>query len=326
MSKRAVLLIGLGLLTSSVYGSGSLLYLEGQGVAGYSGMTRQAIYYSMGPDDVMQKPSAGIDYLQRLSSDNGDWGIAALQARLAYDGQGALQPQIYNCYLKSKFPWGDVWVGHDRPAFGLSSYFDTHGALLQTLAMEGFGFDRDWGGGFYKTYEDGDIGFSITTGSGMPLIAEGSYLADLRVSYGVLERDNTSLGLSLSKGSVLDIMGYRQMGGPLVDQAMAGLDAAANWLNYEFKLEAVAGTWNGQGASGVLFRAGVNLLEDNQLKLEIQPVYLHFPDSPDQWKAYGGVSYVLTDDLTLRAMDVFDAAGNTNNLIGQIYFYRRLML
>ncbi len=326
MSKRASLLLGLSLLASSVQGAESLLYLESQGVGGYSSQGAKAIGYSLDPDDVMQKTSVGFDYLQRLSSDDGDWGVAALQARLAYDFTGQVQPQVYNAYFKEKFPWADIWVGHDRPAFGLSSFLDTHGTLLQTLAMEGLGLDRDWGAGFYKTYADGDIAFSLTTGSGMPLIENGNYLADARFSYGVLERDNVTVGLSLSKGRVLDIMGYDLMGGPPMEREMAGVDASLNWLNYEFKLETVGGGQDGRTITGTLFRVGVNLLDENRLKLEVQPIYLSGPGQTDDLKVFAGVTYILNDTLTLRAMDIHDSRGNFNNIVGQIYFYRRLFL
>ncbi len=112
MFKRAGILLGLSLLVSATQGAESLLCLEGQGVAGYSGQSRQAVYYSQDPEDPMQKPSVGLDYLQRLSSESGDWGVAAIQARLAYDGLGSVQPQLYNAYLKGKFPWADLV---DRP-------------------------------------------------------------------------------------------------------------------------------------------------------------------------------------------------------------------
>lgn len=318
-------LLGLCLLAATARAE-SLLYLEAQGVGGYSGLSRQGIGYSQGPDDPMQKPSLGFDYLQRLSSENGDWAVAALQARLAYDGLGAIQPQLYNASLKGKFSWGDLWLGHDRPAFGLSSYLDTHGALLQPLAMEGLGFDRDWGLGYYLPFEEGDLALSLTTGSGMPLIENGSYLADLRFSLGVLEKDNFTAGLSLSKGSVLNIMGYQQMGGGLIDRELAGLDAAFNWLNFEFKAESVVGSQSGLFTTGSLFRAGFNLMDENRLKFEVQPVYLTHQDQPDNLKVYSGATFILNDTLTLRAMEVYDSLSNSNAIVGQVYFYRRLLL
>ncbi len=96
-----------------------------------------------------------------------------------------------------KTPGPYVWVGHNRPAFGLGSYFDSHGLLLRTLAIQGFGYDRDWGVGLYKDFSWGDISASGTTGSGMPVYTKGNYMTAARVSYGVLSQDNFNVGFSL---------------------------------------------------------------------------------------------------------------------------------
>ena len=108
--------------------------------------------YSINPQSEMQQPSLGFDYLQRFSGETGDVAVFALQCRLAVtavdQGEGyrveprltnreqdgyTLQPQVYNAWLKVKTPWTYVWIGHDRPAFGLASYLDSHGLLLETL-------------------------------------------------------------------------------------------------------------------------------------------------------------------------------------------------
>ncbi len=170
-----------------------LLYVEAQQVAGYSSEVARLILFSQNPDAEMQKTSVGFDYLQRLSGERGDVATFALQGRLAltedrpagidygsreYRPTYTLEPQVYNAYLKAKTPLGYAWVGHNRPAFGLSSYFDSHGLLLRTLAMQGFGFDRDWGAGLYRDFSWGDLAASVTTGTGMPASASsGNYMA-----------------------------------------------------------------------------------------------------------------------------------------------------
>ena len=116
----------------------------------------------MNPDAEMQKPSLGFDYIQRFSGESGDVATFALQGRLALavdPGRRSykLEPQIYNAYLKAKILEPYVWIGHNRPAFGLSSYFDSHALILRTLAIQGFGYDRDWGVGIYKDFSWGDI-------------------------------------------------------------------------------------------------------------------------------------------------------------------------
>ena len=144
------LLIGVEVASASDH----LLYFEVQGIAGYSSEIKKPVYYSMNPDAEMQKTSIGFDYLKRFSGESGDFATFALQVRLAVtkttDGESYKpEPQIYNAYVKLKTPGPYVWIGHNRPAFGLSSYFDSHGLLLRTLAIQGFGYDRDWGGGLY---------------------------------------------------------------------------------------------------------------------------------------------------------------------------------
>ncbi len=106
----------------------------------------RAIFYSQNPDAEMQKPSLGFDYIKRFSGESGDVATFALQARLALTWsirqkvrqKYKLEPQIYNAYLKVKTPGPYVWVGHNRPAFGLSSYFDSHGLLLADPRHPGF--------------------------------------------------------------------------------------------------------------------------------------------------------------------------------------------
>ena len=90
----------------------------------------------------MQKPSVGFDWLARLSGEGGDFGVIGVQARLAYNHEPdrEVQLQIYNAWFKYKAGFADFWIGHDRPALGLCSYFDSHALLLPTLAMMGWGY------------------------------------------------------------------------------------------------------------------------------------------------------------------------------------------
>ena len=85
-----------------------LLYFEAQGIIGYSSEINRAIFYSMNPDAVMQKPSLGFDYIQRFSGESGDVATFFLQGRLALtvdaenDNSVKLEPQIYNAYLRAR--------------------------------------------------------------------------------------------------------------------------------------------------------------------------------------------------------------------------------
>ncbi len=160
------------------HAQGSLFYLEAQAVGGYSSAAREAIYYSMMPLDAMQKPGVGFDWLARLSGEGGDFGVVGVQARLAYNHEPdrEVQLQLYNAWFKYKAGFADLWIGHDRPALGLSSYFDTHGLLLPTLAMMGWGFDRDWGAGFYRDFPWGNLAGSLTDGLRNAPVLQGELL------------------------------------------------------------------------------------------------------------------------------------------------------
>ncbi|MDR2431643.1 MAG: hypothetical protein LBD99_05265, partial [Candidatus Margulisbacteria bacterium] len=189
--------IWLLIIFSGLFAADSLFYTEIQGLAGYSSAENKAVYRSSHPEDAMQLNSLGFDYLQKFSGARGDTGAAALQFRAAYNAdKAALEGQVHNAYWKNKTPYGDIWLGHNRIAFGLASYWDTHGELLQPLPMYGFGLDRDWGIGWNKDTAGGGWQAGLTAGSGMPLRADGNWLATARAYTGVLNYDNHALGVS----------------------------------------------------------------------------------------------------------------------------------
>lgn len=304
----------------------SLFYFEAQGVAGYSSALDKWVYYSLHPDDAMQKPSLGFDYLQRFSRETGDFAVLAVQARLAWDAEGEekLEPQLYNAYLKFKLPAVDFWVGHNRQAFGLSSAFDVHSQILPTLMMYGYGYDRDWGAGLGRDFSRGSWGLSLTTGSGMPLEFSGNYLFSGRLSLGVLNRDNWSLGLSGAYGEALETMGYAYLSTDPKPFQMAGLDITHVWNNLENRLEAMAGRKFGVDAWAVFWRLGVNLLEEERLKWELQPIVTR-EGGESGLKLATGLSFAATVDLTLRVMYAYDREEQDSRVVFQVYYYKRII-
>jgi hypothetical protein len=304
----------------------SLFYLEAQGVAGYSSAGDKWIFYSLHPDHVMQKTSFGFDYLQRFSRETGDFAVLAVQARLAWDGEGekAIEPQLYNAYLKFKFRTVDLWFGHNRPAFGLSSVFDNHALLLPTLAMNGFGFDRDWGVGFSRDTARGNWGVSLTSGSGMPLRFQGNYLLSGRLSFGVVNSDNWSVGLSASSGQALDTMGYKVVSSHPLSFRLASLDFTSLWNNLENRLETMFGTKSGEKTWAIFWRLGVSLLEENRLKWEIQPVVMRAGEMT-RLQLGTGLSYLATADFTFRTMVFYDREERDSRVVFQVYYYKRLL-
>ena len=321
-SKLLLLAMLLMCMACKAHADSSLLFLETQMVSGYSWKNSKMIFYSQDPQDVMQKPSIGFDYLRKLSSGTGDWGTFAMQARLAYsqDDAAKIQPQLYNAYLKYKVDFSDIWVGHNRPALGLSSYFDSHGLLMPTLSMMGFGFDRDWGAGFYKESEKGSVAATLTTGSGMPFIERGNYLASLRQSKGILAVDNYNFGISIAYGKVMDTMGYELMSPDPKETLMFGMDYTNLFESFENRVDIMVGSDDKKPKGALLYRWGMNLLEENRLKIELQPVYVYANNTGDI-RLDLGASFAINSSLSFRAMYENTTATGGQKIVFQLYSY-----
>lgn len=324
MNKLLVLvfsLVFLFLQSSPVQASSGLLYFESQGLVGYSTAEKHLIYHSQHPNDVMQENSIGFDYIQKISSETGDIGTLALQPRLSYDdAMKKAQFQVYNAYMKFKTAPGDIWVGHNRIAFGLASYWDTHAQLLQPLSMYGFGLDRDWGLGFSRDTEDGTIQVSLSSGAGMPISFNGNWLAAARVSKGVLNYDNYSLGFDVMGGRVLPVMGY--MIQSYIPQALFlfGTDLALNHNNIEHKAEFNIGEKGNHLSLAAFYRIGFNFLDEDRLKLEAQATYTRQMEQ-DNNSIAGGITYKLSSVFTTRFMYEHEKDTSDNRYVFQLYYY-----
>jgi len=326
MSKRfrlGVLGLLLTLAGSPLAASNHLFYLEAQGVAGYSASASKTIFYSQSPEEAMQKPSLGFDYVQRFSGEYGDWAVLAVQFRLAINAgpKPTLEPQVYNAFLRLKLGFVALWAGHNRPRFGLAADLDSHSLLLQPLPMNGFGFDRDWGLGLERDFSWGQGGLSLTSGSGMPLHLKGNYFIAGRITRGVLARDNLSLGFSVGWGRILEVMGTHLMSDTPRPFAAAGLDFTRLWNNLESRLEVLAGKMAGQPAYALFWRAGVGFFEENRLKIEIQPVVLR-KEGRTQVLLSAGVSFLAGADWTLRGMVHFNRETGDRLYVFQVYYYK----
>ncbi len=300
-----------------------LFYLEIQGVGGYSTAAKKLIYYSQDQLDVMQKPGLGFDYVQRFAGESGDFAILAVQARLALNVQEGrtIEPQLYNAYLKFKLRPFDLWIGHERPSFGLASVLDSHALLLQPLDMRGFGFDRDWGVGLQSRSEKGDFGLSLTTGSGMDLRFRGNYFVSGRLGFGVLDKDNFAAGFSVGGGRLLDAVGYSIQSNTLIEAALAAVDLTWARDAVEHRLEIDGGERAGRGTFAALYRFSLGLLDENRLKLEVQPSAVLGP-AESGFEMAAGATYILHPDWTVRAMAAYDSKLNDFRLILQVYFYK----
>lgn len=292
-------------------------------MGGYSSSTDGLTFYSNSLDkrEVMQKPSIGLDLIQKVRTDSADIGTFFLESRLAWSESPAqLEPQLYNGYFRAKTRYCYVWAGHNRTAAGLESYFDTHASLLQVLPMYGYGFDRDWGAGASRDLDWGDAAFSLTSGSGMPLHLDGNYLFSGRVSKGVLNQENYNAGFYFSGGRIPDVAGYSIIDGQPRGYSAIGADFTHTWDRYELRADARKGEKNGFSAYAVLARLGVNFLAENRLKIEFQQVILGLNGVNDTLLA-AGISYAATADLTWRSMFEYDRNSAQKRVVTQLYYY-----
>ena len=314
-----------GALAGGLRAQSSLFYLELQAVGAYSSASDRFELFSLTAGDIMQKPGVGFDFVQRLSARSRDIGVLAVQARLVYDQEGGhkLQPQLYNAYLRLKPRFANIWVGHDRPALGLSSVLDNHALILPDPAMLGYSFDRDWGLGLDKDFAWGGVAASLTAGSGMPLYLKGNFLAAARIFKGVLARDNYSLGLSLSHGKILETMGYTLIEPEPFGWTAVSVDASHVWRNLENRAEVLVGRRDGAGTFLLFWRSGLSLLAEGRLKVEAQPVLMRRMGAWT-YSFASGLTYLLNADLAGRFMVLYDRERRDARFAFQLYYYKRL--
>jgi hypothetical protein len=314
-----------GALAGGLRAQSTLFYLELQAVGALSTASDRVQWFSLMPDDVMQKPSLGFDLVERVSSKTRDIGILGVQARLAYDqdGEHKLQPQLYNAFFRLKTRLANVWIGHSRPAMGLASVLDNHALLLPDPTMLGFGYDRDWGVGFDRDFPKGGIAASLTAGSGMPLYFKGNYLLAARVFKGVLARDNYTLGFSIAHGRLLETMGYRLEASEPFDWTSAGLDLSFAYRNFESRAEILIGRKAETTTVLLFWRPGLSLLEEGRLKVELQPALMRQMGAWD-YSLGAGLTYLFNADLAGRFMVLRDHVGPGVRFAVQLYYYKRI--
>jgi hypothetical protein len=277
----------------------------------------------------MQKSSVGFDWLRRFSGESGDWGSLGFQGRMAYvrdeedEAASRAEPQAYNAWFKVKTPWTDVWAGHNRPAFGMGSYFDSHPLLLRTLPIQGFGYDRDWGVGSYRDFRWGNLQLSATTGSGMPVYAKGNYMLAGRVSLGVLNEDNYTVGFSAGIGRTLDTMGYRLREPDPAFLRLAGIDFAYLRDRFDHRFDLLYGKWLGLDTVAAMYRLGVLLDGEGRMKVEAQPTWWKVDgEEGERLLLSAGFTGLITADLASRTMYEYDRDTRDHRVVTQLYLYK----
>lgn len=309
----------------------TLLFWEAQMVGAYDGNREEFQLYSHYSHHAMQKPSMGFGLIKRFGSEYGDWGILALQYRVAYQNEQRprFASQLYNAYFKAKTEAADIWMGSNKPALGLSYRLDNHAALLSDMTSRVFTYDRDWGIGAEKDYGLIKPAISITNGSGMRLYnKKGNYLLAGRLGIGNYEKSNYNLGISTAHGKVLEAMGYTlghpdsQTGEyPLHGMSYLGVDGAWRYRNYEWKTDLLAGEFYHEDAYAAMLRGTVNLMDEDKLKLEGQILH-SLQVKKDLTNYAAAVAYQITPDIALRTMADYNVQDENWRFVAQIYFYK----
>ncbi len=247
----------------------SVLYLEGNGIGGYS----QSL--SGGGDgdggillqkDTSLRNSLGLEYLGKLSNDYGDFLTANVQLRLGYGLPGPavvdelhnFQPifEVHGAWVDWKLGWGKyLRVGRFAPSFGLESVYDSHATIFQTMAHDYLGFKKDWGVGYRTMLGPFDLSMAGQLGSGMGVAWEdNNFLFSSRMA--TPPGTDFQYGISLMLGRTLtshqmSIIPYPEYGEEAIFRRQAGFDWSYRygpWLTLgELVTGKVDDDWGGGG-------------------------------------------------------------------------------
>jgi hypothetical protein len=284
-----------------------------------------------------QRNAVGFEYFRKVANEYGDFLTLDLQARLSYDssepGGNAVGLEIHSAWAEYKLGLGrNLWFGHFAPAHGLEPVTDTHGTVLQTLAMRDIGFKKDWGVGYRGLLGPFDLSLAAQLGSGMGIqMKDGSFL----VSAQVWEPpgDAFRYGLSVLAGRVLPSRGGWTIPSPdfesdAVTKMRAGAAAEFASGSFEFKGELSLGKNEDTSVGGAMLEAGYTPPSFQELTLEAQG-RLWSGDLEDGEAlvtavALGG-SYELTRDVTVRGYVIHDVSGpgdtDETSVVVQAYYF-----
>jgi len=303
-----VMLIAASVPASAIAGSEGFFYKEANLIAGYS--TKDGWVDKTN----MMNSSVGFELYRKFSGDYGDFLTTDLQVRAAYDSKKnshqAWGLEIHNAWLEYKLsPHAKVRAGHFDPSFGLEPVVDTHSTLLQTLAEQDIGFNKDWGTQLRGSFPSFDYEASLQLGSGMSVRRrDDSYLATLRI--GTPQGRNLQGGLSLLSGRVLQTEGMRTLpknyllSSDTVTQKRVGLDGQYLYGPLLFKGEFAYGQNDDQDVLGYLTEIDYTVPSYQNLEFQLQYKSwindIHNSLSDDNMLTFGA-AYKLNQSTTLRA-------------------------
>ena len=310
----------------------SLFYKEVNLIGGYSRQNKL-----IGKSDTL-KNSLGFEDYRKFSGDYGDFLTTDFQMRVAYDSLQSLNDawavEIHNAWAEFKLDSSNKFrFGHFDPSFGLEPLVDTHSTILQTLAEENIGFNKDWGVSLRGIAPAFDYEMSLQLGSGMSIYRQdGSYLATARV--GSPSSNNFQYGISFLMGNVLETMGMQTIPrNQLVSEDSTvkkriGGDIQYLYGPYFLKAECAYGTNEHKNVLGYLFELDYTIPRSQNWELQLQ--YKSWINDPgerhsDDSTLSMGMSCKLNQQLTFRAAYLHDfnrmGGKEDDKALLQLYYY-----
>jgi len=270
-----------------------------------------------------QRNSVGFEHFARLAGPRGDFLTLNVQARLSYDTSvdpdDALALELHNAFAEVRLGLGrKVRVGHFAPEFGLEPAVDTHGTLLQTLAIRDIGFKKDWGIGYRTALDAVNVGIAAQLGAGMGIERrDGSYLVSARMS--TPTRGNPVLGVSALLGEMLSgtrpsLYPAPEYGDHVTSKTRLGADASYVWRRFTLAAELSSGKNDERETlGGVLL---IDYTHPGNDRLALRGRVLTWTDDPDDgdslWSEVALVgSYSVTSRWTLRLLAARELAAAT---------------
>lgn len=294
-------------VTTAFAGAEGFLYKEMNIIGGYSSHDRW-----VDKNDMMNS-SVGFEYYRKFSGDYGDYLTADLQLRTSYDSKKnsrqAWGLEIHNAWLEYKLsPYAKIRGGHFDPSFGLEPVVDTHSTLLQTLAEDDIGFNKDWGAQLRGSFPSFDYEASLQLGSGMSIRRrDDSYLATLRI--GSPQGRNAQGGISILSGRTLQTEGVRTfpkntlLSTDAVNKTRVGLDGQYLYGPFLLKSEFAYGRDDAKDVLGYLAEIDYTLPSHQNLEIELQykswmnDLHMSASDNP---LLTLGAAYKVNQSTTLR--------------------------
>lgn len=310
-------------LISNYAESASVLYKELNLIGGYSDVNGFIDHSDM------LRNSVGIEYFKRFSGDKGDYLTLDLQPRLTYKTtekfKNAWDLEIHNMWLEYKLGFGyRLRVGHFDPSFGLEPNLDTHGTILQTLAMKNIGFKSDWGIGFKGNIGPFDYEGSVQNGTGMKLKRkDGNFLLSYRI--GNPQSEDILYGLSLMYGKTTtdDNMHNLMKENLSIKKKRIGFDVQIPFRSFLFKLESAYGTDNKTNVLGSLGQVSYTFPFNQALiaEAQVQNWLNGFSEDKVSEVMLGFcISYKITSKLTIRTA-YFYTFDKDNQILMQLYYF-----